>query len=102
MNLNVHAIRRAYQRLPLQKSPWRFSRKHFRIQLLNGVFVKLNRFENRINLCELRRYLFKYAPRHAFMSVTEYLFPERVGRKYKAKYAVPIGGEFVVDVELAS
>jgi hypothetical protein len=33
------------------------------------------------------------------MSVTDYLFPERVGRKYKAKYAVPIGGEFVVDVD---
>ena len=63
MNLNVHAIRRAYQHLPLTEGPWRFSRKHFRIELLNGVFVKLNRFENRINAWELRRYLFKYAPR---------------------------------------
>jgi hypothetical protein len=85
MNLNVHSIRRAYQRLPLREEPWRFSRKHFRIELLNGVFVKLNRFENRINSWELRRYLHKYAPRHAFMSVTDYLFPERVGRKYKAR-----------------
>jgi hypothetical protein len=33
------------------------------------------------------------------MSITDYLFPERVGRKYKAKYAVPMGGEFVVDVD---
>jgi hypothetical protein len=99
MNLNVHSIRRAYQRLPLSEKPWKFSRKHFRIELLNGVFVKLNRFENRIHAGELQRYLFKYAPRHAFMSVTDYLFPERVGRKCKAKYAVPIGGEFVVDVD---
>ena len=66
MNLTVHAIRRAYQRLPLIEDSWRFSRKHFRIELLNGVFVKLNRFENRINSQELRRYLYKYAPRHAF------------------------------------
>jgi hypothetical protein len=99
MNLNIHSIRRAYQRIPLSEKPWRFSRKHFRIELLNGVFVKLNRFENRINARELQRYLFKYAPRHAFMSVMDYLFPERVGRKYKAKYAVPIGGEFVLDVD---
>lgn len=48
---------------------------------------------------EPRRYVVKYVPRHAFRSVIEYLFPERVGRKYKAKYAVPIGGEFVVDVD---
>jgi hypothetical protein len=61
MNLNVHAIRRAYQRLLLIESPWKFSRKHFRIELLNGVFVKLNRFENRVNTHELQLYLFKYA-----------------------------------------
>jgi hypothetical protein len=54
MNLNVHAIRRAYQRLPLIEGPWRFSRKHFRVELLNGVFVKLNRFENRISVKELQ------------------------------------------------
>jgi hypothetical protein len=62
MNLNVHSIRRAYQRLLLTEGPWQFSRKHFRIELLNGVFVKLNRFENRINSRELQKYLFKYAP----------------------------------------
>lgn len=28
-----------------------------------------------------------------------YLFPERVGKKYKANYAVPINGEYVVDVD---
>jgi DNA primase catalytic subunit len=27
------------------------------------------------------------------------LLPERVGKKYKAKYAVPIGGEYVFDVD---
>jgi DNA primase catalytic subunit len=33
------------------------------------------------------------------MSVLDWLFPERVGKKYKAKYAVPIGGEYVVDID---
>jgi len=29
-------------------------------------------------------------------------FPERVGKKHKAKYAVPVGGEYVVDVDSPS
>jgi DNA primase catalytic subunit len=33
------------------------------------------------------------------MSVTDWLFPERVGPKRKARNAVPIGGEFFVDVD---
>jgi hypothetical protein len=33
------------------------------------------------------------------MSVMDWLFPERVGLKRKARYAVPLGGEFVVDVD---
>jgi DNA primase catalytic subunit len=27
------------------------------------------------------------------------LFPERVGKKYKANYAVPINGEYVIDID---
>ena len=41
----------------------------------------------------------KLTPVHVYMSVLDWLFPERVGTKYKAKYAVPIGGEYVVDVD---
>lgn len=70
----------------------------FSYRVIKWVFVKLNLFENRINARELRNYEHKYAPRHAFISMMDYLFPERVGRKYKAKYSVPIVGEFVVDV----
>jgi len=33
------------------------------------------------------------------MSVTDWLFPDRVGPKRKAHHALPIGGEFVVDVD---
>ncbi len=42
---------------------------------------------------------FYWLASHAFMSITEYLFSEQMGRKYKAKYAVPIGGEFVIKVD---
>jgi len=28
-----------------------------------------------------------------------WLFPERVGKKYKAKYCVPLNGEYVVDID---
>jgi len=34
------------------------------------------------------------------MSVLNYLMPERVGEKHKANRAYPIGGEYVVDVDL--
>jgi hypothetical protein len=98
MRLSIPEIRRAYDSIPIPEEPWRFARKHFRIELLNGVFVKLNRFENRLNVWALRRYLRKYALWHAFISVTDYLFPERFGRKYKAIHVVPIGDEFVVGV----
>jgi hypothetical protein len=92
---------RAYYRNAVLHVPrlWNISRKHVRIETLNHRFVKLNRFENRINTRELRGYCIKYAPLHVYFSVLDWLFPERVGRKYKARYAVPIGGEYVVDID---
>ena len=98
MRLSVAEIRRFYIRVDFNRYDWRFRRKHFRIETLNGKWVKLNK-QRPINVTRMRKALQKYVPRHAYMSITDYLFPERVGRKYKAKYAVPMGGEFVVDVD---
>jgi DNA primase catalytic subunit len=92
-------LRHYYRNVEIKEGPWRFSRKHFRLETLNGKWVKLNRFENRINGRELSKHLVKYVPSHVYMSVTDWLFPERVGPKHKARFAVPIGGEFVVDVD---
>lgn len=78
---------------------WNLSRKHFRIQALNGRFIKLNKFRNRLNGRELRGFCIKFSPLHVYFSVLNWLFPERVGKKYKAKYAVPLDGEYVVDVD---
>src|SRR5271157_1596675 len=81
-------------------SIWKLSRKHFRISLGEGRFVKLNRFENRLNNSrDLKFYCWKLKPRHVYFSVLNWLFPERVGNKYKARYCVPLNGEYVIDVD---
>ena len=36
---------------------------------------------------------------HVYFSVLNWLFPERVGKKYKARYCVPLNGEYVIDVD---
>ena len=78
---------------------WNLSRKHVRIQASNGRFVKINKFRNRLNDRELRDFCIKCSPLHVYFSVLNWLFPERVGKKYKGNYAVPIGGEYVIDVD---
>jgi hypothetical protein len=50
----------------------------------------------------LKKYFVKYVPTHVYFSVLDWLFPEQVGKKYKAKYAFPIAGEYVVDVDYYS
>jgi hypothetical protein len=98
MRLSVAEMRRFYTRVDFDRYDWCIRRKHFRIETLNGKWVKLNQHRP-VHVQRMRKALQKYVPRHAYMSITDYLFPERVGRKYKAKYAVPMGGEFVVDVD---
>ena len=79
---------------------WNLSRKHVRIQTLEGKFIKLNKYENRLNAEELREHCIYYAPKHVYFSVLNWLFPERIGKKYKGNYCLPIGtGEYVVDVD---
>jgi DNA primase catalytic subunit len=93
-------IRRYYKDAPLEVPAfWNLSRKHFRIVIWNGKYLKLNKFRNRLGIRELKYYCVKYAPIHVYFSVLDCLFPERVGKKYKANYAVPIGGEYVFDVD---
>lgn len=78
---------------------WNLSRKHFRVSLRDGRFVKLNSFENRLNEKDLRFYCYKLRPMHVYFSVLNWLFPERIGKKYKARYCVPVNGEYVIDVD---
>jgi len=78
---------------------WNLSRKHFRVSLYDGRFVKLNHFENRLTARDLRFYCWKLKPMHVYFSVLNWLFPERVGKKYKAQYCIPVNGEYVIDVD---
>lgn len=78
---------------------WNLSRKHFRVKLCDGKFVKLNKFENRLNAHDLKFHCWKLKPIHVYFSVLNWLFPERVGKKYKARYCVPLNGEYVIDVD---
>jgi hypothetical protein len=76
--------------------------KHYRIQLWKGQFLKLNRFRGRLNFKSLKWLCTKYRPIHVYMSVMNWIFPERVGLKRKARHAYPIGGEYVVDLDTGS
>ena len=89
-----------YREAPLTiPKAWNLSRKHFRIRIWNGKFLKLNKFRSRLGVRELKYYGVKYAPISLYFSVLDWLFPECVGAKHRARYAVPIGGEYVVDVD---
>jgi DNA primase catalytic subunit len=75
------------------------SRKHFRVRVEGGKFVKLNNFQNRLTAQDVRFYCAKLAPQHVYFSVLNWLFPERVGKEYKARYCGPLNGEYVIDVD---
>lgn len=74
--LNPEIVRAYYKNASLNiPSCWNLSRKHFRIMVYGRRFVKLNKFENRINAIELKKYCLKYAPLHVYFSVLDWLFP---------------------------
>ena len=95
-----HLIREYYAgaRL-LDYGLWRFSRKHFRAELRNGVFLKLNGPRRaRLDARDVQGIASRLAPMHLYMSVLDYLFPERVSGKDRTD-CYPVGGELLVDVD---
>jgi hypothetical protein len=78
---------------------WKLQRKHIRIQTSDRKFIKLNKFENRINSSELGDFCVRFSPAHVYFSVLDFLFPERVGKKNRANFAYPVNGEYIVDVD---
>lgn len=92
-------VRRFYQNTTLSDCRlWKFQRKHFRAELDNEMFLKLNRRKSRLDAKDLRVICSRLAPKHLYMSVLDYLFPERVASKGRLD-TYPIGGELVVDVD---
>ena len=74
-------------------------RKSFRARFEGRQFLKLNRFRPRLGFRSLKRLCIHLAPLHLYMSVLDWLMPERVGEKEKANHAYPIGGEYVIDID---
>ena len=64
--------------------------------LRDGRFVKLNHFQNRLFGKDLKYYCWKLKIIHFYFSVLNRLFPERIGKKDKARYCVPVNGQYVV------
>jgi hypothetical protein len=60
---------------------------------------QLNRLTTELTRARLRKYSVRFAPTNLYMSVLNWLTPERVGEKSQANHAYPIGGEYVVDVD---
>ncbi len=93
-------VKRYYENTsPPSLEPWSLWRKHIRIVTHDKMVIKLNALRSRVNEKALWKLCRKHAPTHVYMSVLNYLFPERVGLKSRAKYAYPVGGEYVVDVD---
>jgi hypothetical protein len=93
-------VRSYYENAPLEvPGCWNLSRKHVRIVLQNGSYAKLNRYRHRLNQKSIKSLCAKYAPVHVYFSVLDWLFPERVGKKTKANHAIPVGGEYVCDID---
>ncbi len=78
---------------------WNLGRRHVRVMLQNGRFVKLNHFKDHLSERDLKYYCWKLKPWHVYFSVLNWLLPEQVGKKYKARYCVPLNGEYVVDID---
>ncbi|MCJ7770107.1 hypothetical protein MUP37_00865 [Candidatus Bathyarchaeota archaeon] len=47
----------------------------------------------------MKEYLAKFAARHAYMSVMDYLRPQLIGPRQRFKNAIPLQGAFVIDVD---
>jgi hypothetical protein len=99
--LKPYQIRQFYLRgFKPHLNDWpRIWNKQFKAKALEGHFIKLNGNRRRLNFRSLLSYSVELAPVHLYMSVLNWLMPERVGKKSSANGAYPIGGEYVIDVD---
>lgn len=73
--------------------------KQIKLRLYDDAFINLNKLKPDFNFKSLKRYSTRFAPKNLYMSVLNWLMPERVSEKKKANHAFPISGEYVVDVD---
>lgn len=103
MNLQPNHIRRFYvkrfEENDLFHSWPQLWMKQYKLRLHDNTFLKLNQRRERLDYPSLKRYAIHYAPVNIYMSLLNWLMPERVAEKSKANRAYPIGGEYVIDVD---
>jgi hypothetical protein len=85
------------------ETPNDISHRHFRLLLENGEWMKLFRIKD---IEELRKYLIRFSPIKAYISVSCFLEPELVGLKWKTNQAgykylpnIIISTDFVCDFD---
>ena len=102
MQLTSEMIKRFYTRFYHTevhrnwKSLWR---KAYKIETVDHQFINLNRMRSRVNFHSLKRFCLEFTPLHLYMSVLNFLFPERLAEKSKLNKSYPISGEYVVDID---
>ena len=97
--LSPEQISRFYAGWEVAPSWLRLWAKQFRIRTLGDTFITLNRKRRRLDNRSLRDFCVDYAPVNVYMSVLNWLMPERVSDKPSSRAAYPTGGEYVVDVD---
>ena len=95
-------ITRYYQNMAESRAhrDWpRLWSKQYKVETLDHRFITLNRARPRLGFSSLMRLCSLHAPIHVYMSVLNWLMPERVASKKKSGAAYPVGGEYVIDVD---
>jgi DNA primase catalytic subunit len=100
--LEPHKIQQFYLRgFRPQLEGWpRIWNKQFKILTVQGTFLNLNKFDNRLSTRSLIALSAQHAPVGLYFSVMNWLMPERVGKKSSANKAYPFSGEYVVDIDV--
>jgi hypothetical protein len=70
--------------------------KQFKIRLRDDRFLSLNRLRDRFSFQFLKRYCVYFTPVNLYLSVLNWLMPERVAEKSRANMAYSVGGEYVI------
>ena len=98
--METEKVLRFYENWEDPKINWpHMGMKQIKLDTGNGTFISLNKFRNRVGFRQLKEYGVQFRPRHIYMSVLNWLMPERVGPKRKCSQAYPVGGEYVLDLD---
>jgi hypothetical protein len=99
--LETSNIKRFYQNWVSESvhSDWsRLWMKQYKIVKQDGNFVSFNKLMRRMSFSKLCHFCVKFQPLHLYMSVLNWLMPDKVASKNDCRWAYPVGGEYVLDL----